>query len=102
MTKWQQKKFSKLISDYKLDERDAGLPLEKKFTTAEIEAIVLKCSGMTHDILALLDTTQSQWAAYLKRRPDIAEIQKQAREAVVDRAEAKMLQCVDSDNEAIA
>lgn len=74
LTKWQQKKFSKIIDEFKLDERDAGLPLEKKFTTAEIEAVVLKCNGLTHDILALLDTTQSQWAAYLKRRPDIAEI----------------------------
>ena len=57
---------------------------------------------MTHDILALLDCTRSQWQSYLDKHPDVKEICKSSREAVVDRAEARMLQAVDSENEMLA
>lgn len=57
---------------------------------------------MTHDILALLDCTRSQWQSYLEKHPDVKEICRSSREAVVDRAEARMLQAVDSENEMLA
>ena len=102
MTSQQEKKFAKIAEEYKLDTRDVSLPLAKRFTHKEIVDIVEKASGMTHDILALLDCTRSQWQSYLEKHPDVKEICKSSREAVVDRAEARMLQAVNSGNEALA
>ena len=96
MTSQQEKKFAKIAEEYKLAERDVSLPIAKRFTHKEIVDIVEKTSGMTHDILALLDCTRSQWQSYLEKHPDVKEICKSSREAVVDRAEARMLQAVDS------
>ena len=78
------------------------MPIAKRFTHKEITEIVEKTSGMTHDILALLDCTRSQWQSYLEKHPDVKQICKSSREAVVDRAEARMLQAVNSDNEMLA
>ena len=102
MTSQQEKKFAKIAEEYKLAERDVSLPIAKRFTHKEIVDIVEKTSGMTHDILALLDCTRSQWQSYLEKHPDVKEICKSSREAVVDRAEARMLQAVNSDNEMLA
>lgn len=76
--------------------------MAKRFTKKEIADIVEKASGMTHDILALLDCTRSQWQSYLEKHPDVKEICERSREAVVDRAEARMLQAVNSENEVLA
>ena len=102
MTSQQEKKFAKIAEEYKLDTRDMNQPLAKRFTHKEIVDIVEKTSGMTHDILALLDCTRSQWQSYLEKHPDVKEICKSSREAVVDRAEARMLQAVNSENEMLA
>ena len=102
MNKFQTAKLNKIAEEYKLDARDVNLPLAKRFTHKEIVDIVEKTSGMTHDILALLDCTRSQWQSYLEKHPDVKEICKSSREAVVDRAEARMLQAVNSDNEMLA
>lgn len=102
MTSRQEKKFAKIAEEYRLSERDAAQPLAKRFTKKEITDIVEKASGMTHDILALLDCTRSQWQSYLEKHPDVKEICRSSREAVVDRAEARMLQAVDSENEMLA
>lgn len=59
MTSQQEKKFANIVEEYKLDTRDVNLPLAKRFTKKEIVDIVEKTSGMTHDILALLDCTRS-------------------------------------------
>ena len=71
MTSQQEKKFAKIAEDYKLAERDVNQPLAKRFTHKEIIDIVEKTSGMTHDILALLDCTRSQWQSYLEKHPDV-------------------------------
>ena len=102
MNKFQTAKLNKIAEEYKLAERDASLPLVKRFTHKEIVDIVEKTFGMTHDILALLDCTRSQWQSYLEKHPDVKEICKSSREAVVDRAEARMLQAVNSENEMLA
>ena len=102
MTSQQEKKFANIAEEYKLAERDVNQPLAKRFTHKEIIDIVEKTSGMTHDILALLDCTRSQWQSYLEKHPDVKELCKSSREAVVDRAEARMLQAVNSDNEMLA
>ena len=96
MTKLQTAKLKNIVDEYRLAERDVSLPIAKRFTHKEIVDIVEKTSGMTHDILALLDCTRSQWQSYLDKHPDVKEICKSSREAVVDRAEARMLQAVDS------
>ena len=59
MTSQQEKKFAAIAEEYKLAERDVNQPLAKRFTHKEIVDIVEKTSGMTHDILALLDCTRS-------------------------------------------
>ena len=59
MTSQQEKKFAAIAEEYNLAERDVSLPLAKRFTHKEITEIVEKASGMTHDILALLDCTRS-------------------------------------------
>ena len=102
MNKLQTEKLKNIVDQYNLAERDVSLPLAKRFTHKEIVDIVEKTSGMTHDILALLDCTRSQWQSYLEKHPDVKEICKSSREAVVDRAEARMLQAVDSQNEMLA
>ena len=102
MNKFQTAKLNNIAEEYKLDTRDVNQPLAKRFTHKEIIDIVEKASGMTHDILALLDCTRSQWQSYLEKHPDVKEICKSSREAVVDRAEARMLQAVNSGNEMLA
>ena len=59
MNKLQTAKLRKIAEDYKLAERDVSLPIAKRFTHKEIIDIVEKTSGMTYDILALLDATRS-------------------------------------------
>lgn len=102
MSKWQTAKLSKIAEEYKLDMRDVNLPLAKRFTHKEIMSICERASGMTHSILALLDCTRSQWQAYLDKHPEVKDICKASREAIVDNAEARMMQAIDSDNEMLA
>lgn len=102
LTPAQQKRFAKVIEDYHLDERDVRHPIAKRFTHKEICAIVERCSGLTHDILLLLDAKLDEWRAYLSKHPDVATIQEQAREAIVDKAEQKVMSALESDNDVLA
>lgn len=79
-----------------------NLPIRKRFTHAEICDIVERCHGLTHDICALMDCSAAEWRAYLRVCPDVAEVQSGAREGVVDRAESRLYDSLDSDNEQVA
>ena len=48
-----------------------------------------------------MDCTRSQLAAYLEKQPDLKQDMKDAREAVVDKAEKVMTGLLDSQNEQI-
>lgn len=102
LTPKQQRMYARIIDEYQLGERDVCLPIAKRFTWREIMGIIERCHGLTHDILTLLDATPSEWRAYLRKHPEMQATVEQAREAVVDRAEARMLEAVNSENEAIA
>ena len=88
------------IGDFTDSKRN--LPIRKRFTHNEICDIVEKCHGLTHDICALLDCSAAEWRAYLRVCPDVAEIQTAARESVVDRAESRLYDSLDSENEQVA
>ena len=101
MTIQQEKKFAKIAEEYRLDKRDANQPLAKRFTKKEIRELIFKLFGNTSELCKALDCTRSQLLAYLEKQPDLKQDMKDAREAVVDKAEKVMTSLLDSQNEQI-
>ena len=101
MNKLQTAKLNKIADQYNLAERDVSLPLAKRFTKKEIRELIYKLFGNTSDICKALDCTRSQLLAYLDKQPDLKQDMKDAREAVVDKAEHVMHSLLDSNNEQI-
>ena len=101
MTSQQEKKFAAIAEAYNLAERDVNQPLAKRFTKKEIRELICKLFGNTSDICKALDCTRSQLLAYLEKQPDLKQEMKDAREAVVDKAEKVMHSLLDSNNEQI-
>lgn len=101
MTIQQEKKLKHIAEEYKLAERDVNQPLAKRFTKKEIRELICKLFGNTSDICKALDCTRSQLLAYLEKQPDLKQDMKDAREAVVDKAEKVMTSLLDSQNEQI-
>lgn len=83
-------------------EAKRNLPIRKRFLHREIIDIVEKCHGLTHDICTLLDCSVLEWNAYLKECPDVREIQQSTRETLVDKAESRLCDNLDSDNEQVS
>lgn len=101
MTSQQEKKFANIVEEYKLAERDVNQPLAKRFTKKEIRELISKLFGNTSELCKALDCTRSQLLAYLDKQPDLKQDMKDAREAVVDKAEKVMTSLLDSNNEQI-
>ena len=101
MTSKQEKKFANIVEEYKLSERDVSLPLAKRFTKKEMRELICKLFGNTSELCKALDCTRSQFLAYLEKQPDLKQDMKDAREAVVDKAEKVMTSLLDSQNEQI-
>ena len=101
MTSQQEKKFAKIADEYKLDTRDVNQPLAKRFTKKEMRELICKLFGNTSELCKALDCTRSQLLAYLEKQPDLKQDMKDAREAVVDKAEKVMTSLLDSNNEQI-
>ena len=101
MNKLQTAKLNKIADQYNLAQRDVSLPLAKRFTKKEIRELIYKLFGNTSDICKALDCTRSQLLAYLDKQPDLKQDMKDAREAVVDKAEHVMHSLLDSNNEQI-
>ena len=101
MTSQQEKKFAKIAEEYKLDTRDVNQPLAKRFTKKEMRELIFKLFGNTSELCKALDCTRSQLLAYLEKQPDLKQDMKDAKEAVVDKAEKVMTSLLDSQNEAI-
>ena len=101
MTSQQEKKLQKIAEEYKLDTRDVNLPLAKRFTKKEMRELIFKLFGNTSELCKALDCTRSQLLAYLDKQPDLKQDMKDAREAVVDKAEKVMTSLLDSQNEQI-
>ena len=101
MTKFQTAKLNNIADEYKLAERDVSLPLAKRFTKKEIRELIYKLFGNTSELCKALDCTRSQLLAYLEKQPDLKQDMKDAREAVVDKAEKVMASLLDSQNEQI-
>ena len=101
MTSQQEKKFKHIAEEYNLAERDVSLPLAKRFTKKEMRELICKLFGNTSELCKALDCTRSQLLAYLDKQPDLKQDMKDAREAVVDKAEKVMASLLDSQNEQI-
>ena len=101
MTSQQEKKFKHIAEEYKLAERDVNQPLAKRFTKKEIRELIYKLFGNTSELCRALDCTRSQLLSYLEKQPDLKQDMKDAREAVVDKAEHVMHSLLDSNNEQI-
>ena len=101
MTKFQTAKLNKIAEAYNLAERDVSLPLAKRFTKKEMRELICKLFGNTSELCKALDCTRSQLLAYLEKQPDLKQDMKDAREAVVDKAEKVMASLLDSQNEQI-
>ena len=99
MTSQQDKKLYKIAEDYKLDTRDVNQPLAKRFTKEDMRDLICKLFGNTSELCKALDCTRSQLLAYLDKQPDLKQDMKDAREAVVDKAEQVMTSLLDSQNE---
>ena len=96
MTSKQEKKLQNIAEEYKLDTRDVSLPLAKRFTKKEIRELICKLFGNTSELCKALDCTRSQLLAYVEKQPDLKQDMKDAREAVVDKAEKVMTSLLDS------
>ena len=101
MTKFQTAKLKNIVDQYNLSERDVSLPLAKRFTKKELRELIFKLFGNTSELCKALDCTRSQLLAYLDKQPDLKQDMKDAREAVVDKAEKVMTSLLDSQNEQI-
>ena len=101
MTSKQEKKLQKIADEYKLDTRDVNQPLAKRFTKKEMRELICKLFGNTSELCKALDCTRSQLLAYLEKQPALKQDMKDAREAVVDKAEKVMTSLLDSQNEQI-
>ena len=101
MTSQQEKKLQKIAEEYKLDTRDVNQPLAKRFTKKEMRELICKLFGNTSELCKALDCTRSQLLAYLDKQPDLKQDMKDAREAVVDKAEQVMTSLLYSNNEQI-
>ena len=101
MNKLQTAKLNKIADQYNLAQRDVSLPLAKRFTKKEIRELIYKLFGNTSELCKALDCTRSQLLAYLDKQPDLKQDMKDAREAVVDKAEHVMHSLLDSNNEQI-
>lgn len=101
MTSQQEKKFANIVEEYKLDTRDVNQPLAKRFTKKEMRELICKLFGNTSELCKALDCTRSQLLGYLEKQPDLKQDMKDAREAVVDKAEKVMTSLLDSNNEQI-
>ena len=77
------------------------MPIAKRFTKKEIRELIFKLFGNTSELCKALDCTRSQLLAYLEKQPDLKQDMKDAREAVVDKAEKVMHSLLDSQNEQI-
>ena len=78
-----------------------SLPLAKRFTKKEMRELIYKLFGNTSELCKALDCTRSQFLAYIEKQPDLKQDMKDAREAVVDKAEKVMTSLLDSQNEQI-
>lgn len=99
-----KERMAKAAEYLKLGEASSSknaLPVAKRFTLKEIYELVERANGNTKAICSALDCTRSQWQAYVAKHPDIPELCKQAREALVDKAEQVVTSLLDSSNEAI-
>ena len=101
MTSQQDNERQKIAEQYKLAERDVSLPVAKRFTKKEMRGLICKLFGNTSELCKALDCTRSQLLAYLDKQPDLKQDMKDAREAVVDKAEHVMHSLLDSNNEQI-
>ena len=101
MTSQQEKKFANIVDEYKIAERDVNQPLAKRFTKKEMRELIYHLFGNTSELCKALDCTRSQLLAYLEKQPDLKQDMKDAREAVVDKAEKVMTSLLDSHNEQI-
>ena len=101
MNKLQTAKFNKIAEEYKLDTRDVSQPLCKRFTKQEIRQLIFKLFGNTSQLCKTLDCTRSQLTSYLEKQQDLKQDMKDAKEAVVDKAEQVMTSLLDSSNEQI-
>ena len=101
MNKFQTAKLNNIAEEYKLAERDVNQPLAKRFTKKEIRELICKLFGNTSELCKALDCTRSQLLAYLEKQPDLKQDMKDAREAVVDKAEQVMTSLLYSNNEQI-
>lgn len=77
------------------------MPLARRFTKKEIRELTFKLFGNTSELCKALDCTRGQLLAYLEKQPDLKQDMKDAREAVVDKAEKVMTSLLDSQNEQI-
>lgn len=101
-----RERMAKAAEELKLGEEAASssqsaLPVGKRFTLKEIYELIERANGNTKAICSALDCTRSQWQAYVAKHPDIPELCKQAREALVDKAEHVVTALLDSKNEAV-
>ena len=101
MNKFQTAKLNNIAEEYKLAERDVNQPLAKRFTKKEIRELICKLFGNTSELCKALDCTRSQLLAYLEKQPDLKQDMKDAREAVVDKAQQVMTSLLYSNNEQI-
>ena len=73
-----------------------------RYTEDEVLAVVDRTHGLTSSICAALDCSNQQWQVYLRTRPNIKAAQLEARQGMLDLAEKRLLENLNSDDDQLA
>lgn len=77
-------------------------PVSKRYTKQEITDVIWRTHGLTAAICSSLDCSYAQWQVYLKHRPDMKATQQEARQGIVDMAEKRLLENLNSKDDSTA
>lgn len=77
-------------------------PISKRYTKQEITDVIWRTHGLTAAICSSLDCSYNQWQVYLRRRPEMKAIQEEARQGIVDMAEKRLLENLNSTDDQLA
>ena len=70
-----------------------------RYKKSQIQEVSEKAHGMTSTICHALDCTHQQFYVYLRKHPDLKKLQEDCRQDIIDKAEAVIMDNLESDSE---
>lgn len=73
--------------------------LSQRYKKSQIQEVIEKAHGMTASICHALDCTHQQFYVYLRKHPDLKKLQEDCRQDMIDKAEAVIMDNLESPSE---